>query len=322
MRDTRRTRLVLSLLLLASLTLITIDFRSGSDSPIASLRGLGATVFGPIERAAAAVVEPVHNTVQGFIDARGTQQQIASLRRENARLHSQLRAGHFGRERVAELEGLLNLAGRGRYRIVPAEVVAVRGALGFEYTTTIDVGAQDGIKTNMTVISAQGLVGRVIHVGANTSTVLLAVDGSSHVGARLASSDEIGVVQGDGLDSMRLTLLDSDTPVKKGARLVTFGSQGGTPYVPGVPVGTVRSVQRDPASLTVTADVDPYVDFSKLDLVGVVVKPPSDDPRDSLLPPKPTAGPTAGKVAPNGQRDGQGSDGGTGDSDGGTGGSG
>lgn len=287
MRDSRRTRLVLALLLLASFVLITLDFRGGSSSPLSTLRGFGATIFGPIERAATVVVEPVNNALTGLVNAQDTQQRIEELRRENAQLRAQLRSGQLAQEQAAELQQLYDLAGRGRYRIVAAKVLAVRGALGFEYTATINVGRQDGIDRDMTVICAQGLVGRVVHVGRTTSTVLLAIDGSSRVGARLAESDEIGIVRGEGLGKMQVKLLDGKAPVDEGDRLVTFGSQGGKPYVPGVPIGTIVSAEKDPASLTLTAEVRPYVDFSSLDLVGVVVQPPRKDPRDALLPPRP-----------------------------------
>lgn len=155
MRDSRRTRLVLSLLIVIALTLITLDFRSGASSPLAALRDLGTTVFGPIERGAAGVAGPVRNTVQDLVNAQGTQAENEALRRENARLRAQLRSSQLTRERAAEFDDLLNLAGRGRYRIVPAEIVAVRGARGFEHTATIDAGSRDGLEKNMTVISSQ-----------------------------------------------------------------------------------------------------------------------------------------------------------------------
>ena len=53
--------------------------------------------------------------------------------------------------------------------------------------------------------------------------------------------------------------------------LVTFGSVGGRPYVPGVPVGTVATVTTQPGSLTPTALVKPFADFTGLGVVGVVV---------------------------------------------------
>jgi rod shape-determining protein MreC len=88
-----------------------------------------------------------------------------------------------------------------------------------------------------------------------------------------------------------LRLLDGQSTVSAGDRLVSFGSQGDRPYVPGVPVGDVVSVQGTPGSQTRTATVRPYVDFTSLDLVGVVVEPPRTDPRDAVLPPRPAGTP-------------------------------
>jgi rod shape-determining protein MreC len=68
---------------------------------------------------------------------------------------------------------------------------------------------------------------------------------------------------------------------------VTFGSVHDTPYVPGVPVGTITSVAHTTGTLTPTAKVRPFVDFATLGVVGVVVTPPRTDPRYSVLPPQP-----------------------------------
>jgi rod shape-determining protein MreC len=142
----------------------------------------------------------------------------------------------------------------------------------------------------MTVLDGDGLVGRVKTVGPSTSTVLLAIDPESSVGVRLEGSMQVGFTTGQGLargGDLDLQLLDAQAGVERGDRLVTFGSQGDTPYVPGVPVGTVVSVSGQPGSQTRSAVVDPYVDFTALDLVGVVVEPPRKDPRDAVLPPRP-----------------------------------
>jgi rod shape-determining protein MreC len=58
-----------------------------------------------------------------------------------------------------------------------------------------------------------------------------------------------------------------------------------------VPIGTVDRVERTPGSLTRTAFLRPFVHFSRLDVVGVVVAPPNNDPHDSILPPRPTVAP-------------------------------
>jgi rod shape-determining protein MreC len=194
---------------------------------------------------------------------------------------------------------------------VPAQVIAIGSAQTFSWTVTIDAGTRDGVHADMTVLDGDGLVGRVKTAGPSTATVLLAVDPESSVGVRLEGSMEVGFTTGQGIGddgALDLRLLDGQSTVAPRDRLVTFGSQGDTPYVPGVPVGVVRSVQGSPGSQTRTAVVEPYVDFTALDLVGVVVEPPRTDPRDAVLPPRPTPSGSAPQptvtvtVQPGGQR--------------------
>ena len=112
---------------------------------------------------------------------------------------------------------------------------------------TLDAGSRDGVKPELTVLSGQGLVGRVVRVGPTTCDVLLLTDPTFSVGVRLEASGLIGVASGNGDLPMSLKLLDAQTKVVPGARLVTLGSAGGSPFVPGVPVGEVRRCARRPA---------------------------------------------------------------------------
>ncbi len=290
--DTRRNRIILATLLAIAFALITVDLRDDQRSPVSDMRRFGAVVFGPVERAAAAVVNPVRDVIGDIAALPGNRRRVEELERENEELRRQLRTSELARSRAAELDKLLRVASLGQYRIVPAQVIALGPAQGFSWTVTIDAGEIDGIKPDMTVINGEGLVGRVTTVGPTTSTVLLAIDPTSSVGARLASTLEIGMVSGAGYDPMRLELLNSQAGLKKGDRLVTFGSRGAKPFVPGLPIGEVVSVEQTPGQLTRKARVRPYVNFAALDLVGVVVQPPRTDPRDALLPPKPTPQPT------------------------------
>jgi len=116
--------------------------------------------------------------------------------------------------------------------------------------------------------------------------VLLANDPDFTVGTRLESSMELGFATGQGDRPLRVSLLNGKAEVKEGDRLVTFGSQAGKPFVPGVPVGRIIRVDPPSGGLTRTVQVEPFVGFSRLDLVGVVVEAPRKDPRDSVLPPR------------------------------------
>lgn len=294
-RDTRRTRLLLALLLVTSVSLITIDYRGGERSPLDGLRSLASAVFGPVEQVAAAIAEPVSDAVDGLSTLGDGRDEAARLRKQNQELTRQLRTSELARNRAAELDDLLRVAGAGQYRVVPAQVIAVGAAQTFSWTVTIDAGTRDGIRPDLTVLNGDGLVGRVKTAGPSTATVLLAVDPESSVGVRLEGSMEVGFTTGQGVregSALDLRLLDGQSSVARGDRMVTFGSQGDTPYVPGVPVGVVRRVEGTPGSQTRTAVVTPYVDFTALDLVGVVVQPPRKDPRDSVLPPRPSSAPT------------------------------
>lgn len=201
---------------------------------------------------------------------------------------------------------MLKNAGAGQYGIKGAEVIAIGAAQGFSWTVTIDAGANDGIRRDMTVLNGEGLVGRVTTVGPNTATVLLANDPDFTVGTRMEKTDELGFATGQGSRPLSVQFLNGKAKVKAGDRLVTFGSSKDKPFVPGVPVGEVVRVDPSGGALTRTVYVKPYVGFTKLDIVGVVVQAPREDPRDTVLPkrpvktkPKPTPTVTV-TVQPNG----------------------
>jgi rod shape-determining protein MreC len=287
-RESRRARRVLVVLLLTAFTLMTLDLQQ-EGGPTQTLRSAGNVVFGPVERAGDALTRPVSTFVSGVAQLDDYQDRIDALQRRNDELNVQLRTSEEARSRAAELDDLLGVASVGQYRVVPARVIAVGSGSTFDWTATVDAGSRDGLATDMTVLSGDGLVGRVTDVGPVTSTVLLAADPESAIGARLEGSQQIGVVSGRGTTTMRLELLDPQAEVASGDRLVTFGSQGGAPFVPGVPVGEVVDVEETPGSLTRAAMVKPYASFTSLDLVGIVVEPPREDPRDAVLPPRPPA---------------------------------
>jgi rod shape-determining protein MreC len=288
MRDNRRTRTVLGLLLLVSLTLVVLSLRGGGDGARDTANG----IFGPVENAASAVVRPIRDFV-GSISSLGTKdQQIDELQRKVDELTAQANTSENARRRAQELDDLLRLAGAGQYTTVPAQVIAFGPTQGFAWTITIDAGSEDGLKVDQNVVNGQGLVGRVIRVGPSTSVVALLVDATATVGARIEGSGEVGFLNGTGDPKvLELQLLDPFAPAQVGDRLVSFGVRGGA-YVPGIPLGTITEVSGTPGQLTRVAKVAPFVDVTALDLVGVITQAPRTDPRDAVLPPKPTTSPT------------------------------
>jgi rod shape-determining protein MreC len=273
-RDTRRTRLVLSVLLIAAVALITLDFKDGGASPA---HGIGAGIFGPVERMAHTVTSPVSTLFDSVTGGPSAQATIADLQRQNAQLRAELSAAQQGNADAPQLTSLMQLAGRTGFRVVPANVIAAGG--DFSDTVTLDVGTKDGIKPDETVLNGSGLVGTVTQASASTCTVLLVTDATAVVGVRISGggsgNGQIGEVAGTGKSMsgaglLKLSLFDANAVLQPGQQLVTLGSINNRPYVPGVPVGTVISVQGG-GGLTQSALVRPFADFTTLGVVGVVV---------------------------------------------------
>jgi rod shape-determining protein MreC len=278
MRDQhkRPSRGVLALLLLASFTIITLDARGGEDSPVDPLRAVAGNAFGPVEEVTAAVVRPFESVPGFFTTTRSLHGEVRRLEAENAALRGQLATSSVARQRAAELDGLLKSSGDTGYALVPARVVAVGPAQSFSQTVTIDAGTSSGVHADMTVLNNDGLVGRVIRADRSTATVLLIVDRDSVVGGRLGSNMEVGFLRGRGAigdeGRLDLDLVDNAVTPARDDVVVTWGSKNGAPYVAGVPIGRVISVFSSPRQLSKRAVIDPFVDFSSLDLVGVVVR--------------------------------------------------
>ncbi len=282
------------LLIAIAFALITVDIRGGEESPVEGARKAAATVFGPVQNGVAGAVDPVGNAIAAVRDSDDRHSRISELERENAALKAKLGSDDRNRSRVRQLDNMLKKAGAGQYAIKGAEVIAIGASQGFSWTVTIDAGARDGITRDMTVLNGDGLVGRVTTVGPSTATVLLASDPGFTVGTRMEGNDELGFATGRGDRALAVQMLNGKAKVKAGDRMVTFGSQADKPFVPGVPLGEIVRVDPSGGDLTRTVYVKPYVAFSQLDIVGVVVEAPRKDPRDKVLPepPKPKPTPT------------------------------
>ena len=276
-RDHRPSRAVMVTLLLACLTLITLDYRGGADSPVEPARRAVGEVLGPVETGTTAAIRPFTAVPQWFHSREALGSDIARLKAENARLRSEAVTAGYDRNRLAELENLTTAAGDVGYALVPARVVGMGPAQSFSRTVTIDAGSRAGLRPDMTVLNNDGLVGRVLRVTHTTATVLLVVDTQSVVGGRVGECMEVGFLHGRGVlggdGRLDLELVDQSAVPAKGDNVVTWGSDGGAPYVAGIPIGTVTSVYTSLRETSQRAVIDPFVDFASLDLVGVVVPP-------------------------------------------------
>jgi rod shape-determining protein MreC len=282
-----RSRLLLVLLLVSALFLITLDLRGVNLA--GSMRSVVAKLISPVERLSSSLFSPIGNFVGDLRNIGQANEKIEQLNKELELLKSKEVLDEDMVGQLNQLKNVLDLAGRGGYKVVAAKVINRGSVSSFKETITIDVGSTSGVTRNMTVISDGGLVGVVKSVSSNSSIVLLMNDPSFRIGVRIAGTQSIGILSGQGGNSYLLQLLDATGVINLGDKLVARGSDNGRPFVPGVPVGIVVEVQSNSSSITQNADVKASANLDRIGVVAVVVSPPKNDPRDSLIPqPNPT----------------------------------
>jgi rod shape-determining protein MreC len=257
-------------MVLAAVALCFITLDVGGSALRDAHSGVRGTL-GSLYRGTDALLGPARRWVEGVPSAGRQQAAIDRLEQENAQLRGRIAALEADQRTAGRLDGLQQAAASSGRRLLPARVIAYGPGQGFDWTVTLGVGSQDGVRAGQTVTDGAGLVGRVLHADSASSVVLLAADPGSGVGVRDLRSGEIGVATGIGADGFTFTPLSPNAVVRVGDRLVT-GPNGASSYVAGILVGAVRSV-RTSADGTVRATVRPTASPTAVDLVAVVLSP-------------------------------------------------
>jgi rod shape-determining protein MreC len=200
---------------------------------------------------------------------RGVRQENRKLKEEIERLRMEQVRLNEDAEQARRLQALLGFKEQFVAKTVAAQVI---GSSGSEQSRSIliDKGARDGIQQDMPVITADGVVGKVLRVFNNsTSQVLLINDQSSGVGAILEKSRLQGVLRGTPAGEVLLEKVMSDEQVQPGERVLTSG--GDQIFPKGLPVGTVSQVSKG-SDFFLSIRIKPATNLSKLEEVLVITK--------------------------------------------------
>jgi rod shape-determining protein MreC len=192
-------------------------------------------------------------------DNAALRQQNTALQQDNLRLH----------ELLAAYQQDTGLAPRlAEYpHAIKARVIGFPPENGIQ-SVTIDKGTRDGVSRDDGVLSADGVVGRIVEAGPFTSKVALLTDFTSTIPAIVQRGRYWGVAKGNQ-SSVRLDYVSQDAPLRVGDAVVTGEARS---FHSGALIGTIVKIERSDSSLYQTADVKPAADFSRLDRVVVVPK--------------------------------------------------
>ncbi|MBX2834781.1 MAG: rod shape-determining protein MreC [Micavibrio sp.] len=195
------------------------------------------------------------------------QSENVRLKEENLRLREWHQTALMLEAENKSLRDLLHVKMDPQNKFITARVLSDSGRT-FAKSLLVSAGTENGVRKGQAVMSASGVIGRVIEAGQKVSRVLLITDINSRVPVLIENSRLHAIFSGTNDDDGRLTHLPQDTTVANGARVITSGHGGIFPY--GLPIGVVKNEGNG------TITVRPYVDFRRMIYVRIVDRP--DDP--------------------------------------------
>ena len=274
-RRSPRTRYVVAVLVLAALTLVTIDARSNGTGVTSDLRSKVHDVFSPLQRATHAVLQPIGNFLSGAVDYGSLKKENQRLRDEVAALQRQQvqsAAEQAAAEQVLAEQNLQFLSG---IATVSVQIID-NGSSNFETSITVGKGSSSGIAPGQPVVAAGGLVGSVASVSSRTATIILITDPTFVVGVKLAGNNT-GSAEGTGRGhALRVDVVTPDLPppaMTKGQTVVTSGLNN-EKFPPNIPVGRVISATTIPGASEPDITLAPLVNLSSLTYLQVLLWSP------------------------------------------------
>lgn len=267
----RRTsqRVTLVMLVLASVTFITLDYKGDARHTIASVRNVARDAVAPAQRLIADVLHPLGDLFSGAVNYGAAQSQIQQLQKEIGNLQQQDAQQSIFVQQYQQLLQLQNIPYVGNIPTVTARIIQ-SSTSNFNEEIEIDKGSSSGVGPGEPVVASGGLAGLVVSASSSTAMVELVNDPRSSVGIRFGTN-ELAVANGTGAGGLLdIENLATGSPIHVGEQVFTSGLLPAA-YPADIPVGTVASVQQVKGAFTTPATVKPYVDFTTLQYVAVLL---------------------------------------------------
>jgi rod shape-determining protein MreC len=242
--------------------------RPTERGPVRMVRIWAITLITPFEHVMVHTQGWVHDKWRGYFFLLGIRDENRRLQQENVRLRlEQVRLSQDASQ-AQRLQALFRFKEQFISETVAAQVI---GSSGSEQSRVvyIDKGKQDGIDTDMAVITPTGIVGKVIRVLDHTSQVLEISDQTSGVGAILEKSRLQGILKGMPDGEIMVQYIMGDEHVDAGETVITSG--GDRVFPKGMPIGIVKRVDPGPEGF-LNIRVAPSARLNRLEEVLVITR--------------------------------------------------
>lgn len=268
---TNRNRIVLILIIIVCVTVVTLYVRESDSGPLHRIQTFFLDLVSPVSSAFARIFRPIKDGFLNLVHLPSLSKERADLQREVAELRRERIEAKEVLEENRELKELLDWQEtQAEFETVGADIIG-QSPDNWQRLMIVNRGSASGVKKYMAVVTEEGLVGRIISVGSRSAVVQLITDSRSGIGARDQSSRETGIVEGRNESMIRFVPMNDEAEIKKGDVVETSGLGGTVP--PGVAIGRVSEVRKRTSGLARLIEVKPFVRFSRLDKVLIIVTP-------------------------------------------------
>lgn len=253
------------------IVLILLIFLSNVEvNKLSYLESAASSIINPIQR----VFIDLRNKIQGnsayFSNMEVIMQENEELKKKNSELETVLREFEMLKAENTTLQEYMNLTDKySSYQTIPAYVIN-KDVSNYSSTLVLNVGSQDGIRENMTVIADKGLVGHVISVSEKTCKVQVIIDSASTVSSSISTTNDSIICKGtlENDQILRASYIPTGAELIQGDSVYTSGIGG--IYPKGIIIGTVKEIITTSNITDRYAIVEPAVDFSKIDTVLII----------------------------------------------------
>jgi len=258
-------------LLLANVVIMAIDARD-SQGGQQMVRVWTQTVATPVQNVSSKAGGATSNFFRQIFNFHSIAAENEQLKQRVTEMESELHNARLHTAKNERLKGLLGLRDQNTYQTMPARVIARDPSIWFN-TITIDRGSSSGVKVNMPVVSATGIVGRVVSVSPWASQVMLVTDEKAGAGAvvgQLGESGALGSVRGrPDLGLIEMRYVSGLEKVTVGDYVVTTGQDG--IYPAGLNVGEIVDVKNGTATQPHQILIRPGARLDRLEEVAVLL---------------------------------------------------
>ena len=261
---------IIGIIITIVILILIVIFTNNNINKISIIENICNIFVMPIQNGFTYLKNKISGNDSFFTDLDNLKSENEELKKRNSELEQSLRELEIIKAENETLKEYVNLKEKyEEYDTIPADVIN-RDISNYSSTIIINVGSNDGIKEDMTVIADSGLVGHIISVTPTTAKVQTIIDTGTAVTSKISTTDDTIIVQGtlDDKSTLKATFIPTDAVVLQGDSIETSGIGG--IYPKGIHIGSIKEVINTSNPINRYAIVETAVNFTKLTTVLVI----------------------------------------------------